>query len=77
MRQLTAKQKKLLSKTMEAHEKKNFYGGRDNDIADVDTLPETVWEELKAINDTEILWQETNRFIDDWRWAKFNNQIYK
>ena len=31
----------------------------------VDDLPSGVWEQLEAINDTEILWQEVNRFLSD------------
>jgi len=52
MRQLTVKQKKLLN-TMPM------------DCQNVDSLPIGVWEKLEEINDTEILWQEVNRYLTD------------
>jgi hypothetical protein len=51
MRQLTAKQKKILKKYPDCY--------------CLEQLPSGVWEQLEAINDTEILWQETNRFLGD------------
>jgi hypothetical protein len=58
MRQLTAKQKKLLKKTL------------DKDVLDkihnVDTLPYSVWVELEEMNDTEILYQMVNEYISDY-----------
>ena len=35
------------------------------DCQDVDSLPYEVWERLQAMNDTEILWQEVNRYLTD------------
>jgi len=55
MRSLTKKQKELLDKTL----KKN------DDIRTSDDLPIYVWEELEKINDTEILYQEVDRYISD------------
>jgi hypothetical protein len=57
MRQLTSKQKKLLDKVM----------AENKEINDWDGLPVEVIEELERINDTEILWSETNRYISDKR----------
>lgn len=67
MRRLTSKQKKLLTATLELYQPKS---PGDNSIKSVDDLPDSVWQELEKINDTEILYQEVNRFIDDWRWSK-------
>jgi len=65
MRTLTAKQKKLLTKWLEENAKTI-----NAEIRSVDELTGDQWETLETINDTEILWQETNRFISDWRWSK-------
>lgn len=54
MRQLTAKQKKLLDK--------EFIEYAPNSV---DELNEGVFERLEEINDTEILWQEVNRYLSD------------
>lgn len=51
MRQLTKKQKKILDVY------KNIYRLED--------LPRGVFEQLEKINDTEILWSETNRYLSD------------
>jgi hypothetical protein len=51
MRQLTKKQKKILDVY------KNIYRLED--------LPSGVFEQLEKINDTEILWSETNRYLSD------------
>lgn len=51
MRRLTVKQKNILKKF--------------KDCRDVDELPYEIWEKLQEINDTEILWQEVNRFLGD------------
>jgi len=55
MRSLTASQKKLLNKVMK----------ENPTVQTVDDLPNGIWEELEAINDTEILWQEVNRYLTD------------
>ena len=51
MRQLTKKQKKILDNYI------NIYRLED--------LPKGVFEQLEKINDTEILWSETNRYLSD------------
>ena len=51
MRQLTKKQKKILDNY------KTIYRLED--------LPSGVFEQLEKINDTEILWSETNRYLSD------------
>lgn len=51
MRQLTARQKKLL----------NSY----NHVMYVEELPEEVWLRLIDLNDTEILYQEVQRYLFD------------
>ena len=51
MRQLTKKQKKILDNYI------NIYRLED--------LPNGVFEQLEKINDTEILWSETNRYLSD------------
>jgi len=51
MRQLTKKQKKILDNYI------NIYRLED--------LPNGVFEQLEKINNTEILWSETNRYLSD------------
>jgi hypothetical protein len=51
MRQLTKKQKKILD---------NY-----RNISRLEDLPDGVFERLEKINDTEILWSETNRYLGD------------
>jgi hypothetical protein len=58
MRKLTKSQKKIL--TQQA-----VLG-----IVSWDELPIEVIKQLEAINDTEILWQEVNRFLNDAYWTK-------
>lgn len=58
MRQLTAKQKKLLKETLD--------NDKEGKIYDVDSLPYGIWQRLEELNDTEILWQEANRYIGDY-----------
>jgi hypothetical protein len=58
MRKLTRSQKKIL-------DQQAFKG-----ITNWDELPIEVIEQLEAINDTEILWQEVNRFLNDANWTK-------
>ncbi len=50
MRQLTKKQKKILD---------NY-----RDVSRLENLPDGVFEQLEKINDTEILWSETNRYLN-------------
>ena len=55
MRQLTKKQKTVLTKYIEAGGTALFW----------DDLPIDIRETLEAINNTEILWQEAQRFLGD------------
>ena len=57
MRQLTVSQKKLLNRIM----------AENKEISSVDDLSTEIWDRLEAINDTEILYQEVNRYIQDKR----------
>ena len=51
MKQLTKKQKKILDKYTNARR--------------LEELPQGVYEQLEKINDTEILWSEVNRYLND------------
>ena len=51
MRALTKKQKKILDKYVDARR--------------LEELPTGVYEQLEKINDTEILWSEVNRYLND------------
>jgi hypothetical protein len=51
MRELTKKQKKILD---------NY-----KNISNFEDLPKVVFEQLEKINNTEILWSETNRYLND------------
>jgi len=55
MRQLTQQQKKYLDKLFKAN----------NTLSDVEDLTPEQWHKLEEMNDTEILWQETNRYLSD------------
>jgi hypothetical protein len=59
MRRLTKSQNKILNQQA-------FKG-----ITNWDELPREVIEQLEAINDTEILWQEVNRYLNDAYWSSF------
>jgi len=59
MRQLTKKQKKILD---------NY-----RNVLRLEDLPEGVFEQLEKINDTEILWSETNRYLND----NYMRELYK
>lgn len=61
MRQLTARQKKLIDKWFIE------YPTQGKELHVVDDLTTDEWEQLVKINDTEILWQEVNRYIWDKR----------
>lgn len=64
MRRLTAKQRKLLDKFSE---EKRTQGSA---VWSVDDLTAEQWEQVEALNDTEILWQEVNRYLNDKRMAE-------
>ena len=78
MRELTKKQKTLLSKWYKEHcgETNDFHkvmGNNDNVLLSTDDLSVEQLEVLEEINDTEILYQNINRFLGD-LWAKENNK---
>lgn len=56
MRKLTSKQKKILDE---------LYFKLD--ISSVEDIPEDIWELIESINDTEILYQECDRYLVDLR----------
>ena len=58
MRKLTVSQKKILNQQAA------------NGITNWDELPIEIIERLKSINNTEILWQEVNRYLNDAYWTK-------
>jgi hypothetical protein len=60
MRTLMVKQKKFIDKVMSERS--------INNVGDL-TLEE--WKTLEKMNDTEILWQEINRYINDKRIESF------
>ena len=55
MRQLTKQQKKYLDEVFNSN----------TTIYDVDQLSPEQWQTLEDMNDTEILWQEANRYLSD------------
>ena len=70
MRDLTAKQKKLIMKWFREHEpteKEKLLFGSVNTLKDVNDLTDEQYKELVDINDTEILFQNVNNFISDLR----------
>lgn len=57
MRTLTAKQKKVL---------KGWYAENIDDVHYIfEGLPDALYQKLKSINDSEILIQEAERYIED------------
>lgn len=62
MRALTAKQRKYLTELAR------------QGVRDVDSMSYDQWEKLKEMNDCEILWQNANSFLWDYR---FNNSDVK
>jgi hypothetical protein len=65
MRKLTVSQKKILDQQAV------------NGIRDWDGLPREVIEEIEAINNTEILWQEVNRYLWDAYWMQGKRGLKK
>jgi len=68
MRDLTAKQKKLLiewHKKAEPTEKEKLLFGKINPLRKVEDLTTEQYEELESINDTEVLYQNVNNFLHD------------
>jgi len=71
-RHLLKRQKTILDKFIaeNTHPKDSFYRtvsvfteGRHH--LDADDLPHELWKTLEKINDTEILYQEVNRYMSD------------
>jgi len=58
MRSLTSSQKKLLLDWIKTQNNLTYNFHADN-------LPYELYSKLEEINDTEILWQEINRFVND------------
>lgn len=80
MRNLTASQKSLLSKFISSQTNAEdswerqisvFKGGKHS-LSSEDLTPE-LGTRIEAINDSEILWQEVDRFMSD----ECNKAIYK
>jgi hypothetical protein len=72
MRQLTAAQKKLLNKFIKSqlHPKDSFEASQapfkgSKHILTGEDLPSEIYAEIERLNDTEILWQEVNRYLED------------
>ena len=59
MRALTVKQKRLLKEYFNSN-KENIYG-----FSHVDNMPDDLWDKLVEINDTEILYQNCNSYINE------------
>jgi len=68
MRDLTAKQKKLLKKWFKEAEptrEGKILLGSVNHLRSVEDLSTEQYEELENINDTEVLYQNVNAFLHD------------
>ena len=67
MRQLMARQKKILDNWYKQHREELHQkgGGLWFDIATCDFFSCELLSKIEAINDTEILYQEINRYISD------------
>lgn len=61
MRQLTAGQKKYLDKLIPV------YKAEGHELVTYEDMLNIHWKDLERMNDTEILWQEVNRYLDDKR----------
>ena len=60
MRKLTKKQKKILDQF--------------KDISGIDKLPHDIWDEIQEINDTEILYQNVDRYLWDNYFSEWENR---
>ena len=66
MRRLTGKQKQLVKKWVNGTRHKQAWETYYTyEINDADDLTSDQWDTLVEIHDTEILYQNVNRFIDD------------
>ncbi len=59
MRQLTKAQEKYLDKAIHRHNKNNHF------LLTYEDLDPSEWAYLEKLNNSEILWQEVNRYITD------------
>jgi len=59
MRALTAGQKKLLDKYIVTYKNENV------NLYTVDDLTDHQWLVIENLNNTEVLWQNANRYISD------------
>lgn len=59
MRELTSRQKQFLDKLEEVYTKEGI------ELRTVADIKDAHYETLKGFNDTEILWQEVNRYLSD------------
>jgi hypothetical protein len=78
MRRLTARQKKVIDTYINSQiteentwerEQSVFKG--DKNFLDADDIPSEIYAKIEAINDTEILYQEIDRYMND-----KSNEIY-
>ena len=60
MRKLTGKQKKILDQYKH--------------IGSINKLPYDVWDEIQEINDTEILYQNVDRYLWDNYFSEWENR---
>ena len=60
MRKLTKKQKKILDQYKH--------------IGSINKLPYDVWDEIQEINDTEILYQNVDRYLWDNYFSEWDNR---
>ena len=60
MRKLTRKQKIILDQF--------------KDISGIDKLPHDIWDEIQEINDTEILYQNVDRYLWDNYISEWDNR---
>lgn len=71
MRKLTKKQKSLLYQWFRQSKKRGADGIYDYTLKSWYDLTINQIEELEKINDTEILYQEVNRYLNDLVWERF------
>lgn len=65
MRELTKGQKNFLNKILADQNYRDRFGEIHIGIRSINDLPSGVFEELEEMHDTEVLWQNTNRYIMD------------
>lgn len=65
MRALTSKQKKLLTKWFKESKRGLPFETLRYTLSNVEDLTDAQWDILEEINDTEVLYQNINCFIND------------